>query len=154
MIENKRIKFLVLVMLALILPMPSCQSSGEEAIATIDSSPTSNSPGEIRGVVLDIDGDRIRNRPIALALVAVDQEAAQSVRVDDETWIKVLGTGIETKTDINGEFLLTEVPPGEYVLLVYTDEIHSLKNAEGSAIFKLSGGEALDVGRVSIWKTE
>jgi hypothetical protein len=144
--ENKRNRNLFLLMLPLILLILSCQ-----LVEAVISSSDNNDPGEISGVVVDFYGDLVINRPVELVLVAGDQDASQFVMVDDEKWVKVIGTKFKTKTDKNGEFQFSEVPPREYILLVLTREFHSLKKADGAAIFELSGGEALDVGRVAIW---
>jgi hypothetical protein len=154
--QHKKGFKLVVISISLLMISACALATGQTVTDTVPVPtdtvpiPTDNSPGEIRGIALDMKSNRLTNVPLALAQV-VEDETGNLLLVDENKWVYVKGTGIETKTDKSGEFILSEVPPGEYIFLVYTDSYHTLKDSQNSAIFTLSGGELLDVGQVSIW---
>jgi hypothetical protein len=136
--EMRRERFLqiVFILVAIVVLASGCGVSG---------------PGEVRGVVVNPDtGSGVAGVPVWLMLVVEDaEEAAILVIVEENRAVPVADPGIQTETDGNGEFILEEVPPGEYVLLGGGPYV--LKDEEGeSVVFELSGGEELDVGQVSV----
>ena len=107
-------------------------------------------PGEVRGVVVDADtGSRLNGVTVWLMLVLEGgAEASMHVLVDGNRAVPVDNPEITAETAGNGEFIMEEVPPGEYILMGGGPYV--LKDGEGKTVmFDLSGGEKLDVGQVS-----
>jgi hypothetical protein len=135
----QRLRFLlaVLVLGAIVVFASGCGAGG---------------PAEVKGVVINPDtGDGISGVPVWLMqVVKDDEESAVFVMVDENRAVPAIDPGIQAETTGNGEFILEDVPPGEYVLMGMIGGPYTLKDEEGKAlVFELSGGENLDVGHVS-----
>lgn len=108
-------------------------------------------PGEVKGVVVDSDtGSRLSGVNVWLMLVLEGgAEASMHVLVDGNRAVPVDNPEIHTATAGNGEFIMEEVPPGEYILMGGGPYV--LKDGEGKTVMlDLSGGEKLDMGEVSV----
>lgn len=108
-------------------------------------------PGEVRGVVVDADtGSRLSGVNVWLMLVLEGgAEASTYVLIDGNRSVPVDNPEIHVETAGNGEFIMEEVPSGEYILMGGGPYV--LKDGEGKTVmFDLSGGEKLDVGQVSV----
>ncbi|MBV9790483.1 MAG: hypothetical protein JOZ51_19985 [Chloroflexi bacterium] len=135
----------------LLLLLTGCNPTAPEVIENTGPTPTVPAPSgdnaTVSGqVVSNTNQAPIKETVIQLAQIYRDPNTQQAVYALD------LARAPGTFTDQNGFFAITDVPPGEYAIIVgdYYGTNDVIQQEGNAQIFKTEAGKALNVGPLKV----
>jgi Tfp pilus assembly protein PilP len=141
----------IVVVSILLLLLTACNQTAPNVVQNTGPTPTVPAPSGANAtlsgqVVSNTNQDPIKETVVQLAQIYRDEKTQEAVYALD------LARAPGTFTDQNGFFAITDVPPGEYAIIVgdyygTNDVVQQNGNAQ---IFKTEAGKALDVGAIRV----
>lgn len=136
---------LIICLATFLFLLTSCRSSTSELLNTPIPTPKPGE-GQLIGIVKNNNGDPIQNIPIRLAQVYRQGE--------EGTFILDTSHSPSSISSSEGEFILLEIPPAEYLLVVGKPEdnnyiIYQDKNGK-PVTYNIEDGEILNIGTIQV----
>ncbi|HEY0601965.1 MAG TPA: hypothetical protein VGD58_03595 [Herpetosiphonaceae bacterium] len=141
----------IVVVSILLLLLTGCNQAAPNVVENTGPTPTVPAPSgdnaTLSGqVVSNSNQAPIKETVVQLAQIYRDNNTQEAVYALD------LARAPGTFTDQNGFFAITDVPPGEYAIIVgdYYGTNDVVRDGDNAQIFKTEAGKALNVGAIKV----
>jgi hypothetical protein len=141
----------IIVLSIVLLLLTGCNPTAPEVVQSSGPTPTVPAPSGDNSTVAGQVVSNSNQAPIQETVVQLAQ-IYRDAKTNEAVYALDLARAPGGFTDQNGYFAITDVPPGEYAIMVgdYYGKNDIVREGDNARIFKADAGKALNVGVVQV----